>query len=92
MQRIMQAVADIRPDLDQELLKEYLNELFAWNPQLGLVSKKDPERTVKRLIRLSINLWEYTEQVSGLGNRPEGLQFLDIGTGGGFTDFRIYAR
>lgn len=85
--RVLEAVSGVHPGLDSGLLKRYLEELFTWNPQIGLVSKKDPEGTVIRLIRLSINLWDYTEQTSGFTPGPEPVRFMDIGTGGGFPGF-----
>ena len=82
--RVLEDVAEIRPGWDTNLLKHYLEELFKWNSQIGLVSKKDSAKTVTRLIRLSISLWDYTEQTSGLLKESSATRFLDIGTGGGF--------
>jgi len=84
IQRVLEAVAGIHPGLDSGLLKQFLQELFTWNPQVGLVSKKDTERTVIRLIKLSITLWDYTQQSSGFTKQPGIARFMDIGTGGGF--------
>ena len=81
---VIEAVSGIRPGWDSDPLKSYLEELFKWNSQIGLVSKKDPTKTVTRLIRLSISLWDYTEQTSGLLKETGATRFLDIGTGGGF--------
>ena len=81
---VMRDLEGIQPSPDPAVLKPYLEELFSWNPRLGLVSKKDTEKTVSKLIQLSISLWNFTYQNQHPSLEPAMAPFMDIGTGGGF--------
>jgi 16S rRNA (guanine527-N7)-methyltransferase len=77
--RVTAALADLverfSPGLDP-----YLEELLKWNPQLGLFSKRDPERILTKLLRQSVALWDFTCEARG--GAP--ARAVDVGTGGGF--------
>ena len=91
---VLTAVASdvARVDLDQ--LAVLLEELFRWNPQLGLVSKQNTTDVVVRLIRRSVETWRFVADNTGLA--PSGtanstnstggpvIRVADVGTGGGF--------
>ncbi len=42
------------PRLDERILDLFVEELFRWNPQLGLVSKRDTPAVVARLVEQSV--------------------------------------
>lgn len=80
---VLGAVEDLIPRFDPGVLRLYLEELARWNPQLGLVSKRDTTRTVARLLRESVSLWDFVAEVA----RPEVgaiRRVVDIGSGAGF--------
>lgn len=70
--------------IDSAMLGVFLDELFRWNTQLALVSKRDTPAVVGRLLRQSVLLWDFTsnslnnERIAGVG------RVVDIGSGGGF--------
>jgi 16S rRNA (guanine527-N7)-methyltransferase len=84
LDRIVAEIDSTPSGLNSRQLRLYLEELFRWNPQVGLVSKQNSEATVLRLIRLSFHLWEYTAQFLDWGGRQDIIRFMDIGSGGGF--------
>lgn len=70
--------------LDSTRLHAFLNELFRWNPRLGLVSKQDTPRIVAGLIGQSVRFWDFVEDHTGIEPERYGCRVADIGTGGGF--------
>ncbi|NIM19329.1 MAG: hypothetical protein GTO51_03010 [Candidatus Latescibacteria bacterium] len=81
---ILQLISDISPRLNAEHLRVYLEELLSWNRSLGLMSKRDPERTAAKLIRLSVDLWDFLAGDISLEGFSDSARVLDIGPGGGF--------
>ncbi len=88
---VLTAVASdvARVDLDQ--LAVLLEELFRWNPQLGLVSKQNTTDVVVRLIRRSVETWRFVADNTGLAPSATAsstggrrIRVADVGTGGGF--------
>lgn len=73
--------------IDPNLLTLLLEELFRWNPQLGLVSKQNTTDVVARLIRRSTQLWRFVTENTNfpttLANDPP-IRVADVGSGGGF--------
>jgi 16S rRNA (guanine527-N7)-methyltransferase len=69
------------PELDPEILELYLREVLEWNPRVGLVSKRDTERIVSRLVADSMFLWD---QALKMAPENRALGAVDVGTGGGF--------
>lgn len=73
--------ADAR--LPRPALAEFLHEVMAWNPRLGLVSKRSTVEVLERLAAESTGLCDLA--VQGLDGSPdEPLRVVDIGSGGGF--------
>jgi 16S rRNA (guanine(527)-N(7))-methyltransferase RsmG len=70
--------------LDPTRLHAFLNELFRWNPRLGLVSKQDTPRIVAGLIGQSVRFWDFVGARTGIDPGQRGCRVADIGTGGGF--------
>jgi 16S rRNA G527 N7-methylase RsmG len=62
VERVMKDLGGVQTRLGPDILSSYLEELFSWNQRLGLVSKKDSEKTVARLIQLSISLWDFVSK------------------------------
>jgi len=77
--RVIFALGDVRSRLGDGL-PIYIDELLKWNPQLGLVSKRQPTETVAKLIQQSVELYDFTVAHT---SAPVS-QVLDIGSGGGF--------
>jgi 16S rRNA (guanine527-N7)-methyltransferase len=80
------SVADLVPRLDPRTLGVYLEELFRWTPQLGLVSKRDTPLVAVRLIRQSVALWDFVAETATPANQPI-RRVVDIGSGAGFPGF-----
>ena len=80
---VLAAVEDLAPRFEAKTLRVYVEELVHWNPQLGLVSKRETPRVVARLLRESVLLWDF---VAGAAPPPGGRvrRVLDIGSGAGF--------
>ena len=78
-------VLDTLPDLlarfERPEFDDYVEELLKWNPQLGLVSKKSTPRIVARLVRRSVELWDFAVEYADL---ETGGRVVDVGSGGGF--------
>jgi 16S rRNA (guanine527-N7)-methyltransferase len=66
--------------LSTDHLDLFLEEIFKWNPQLGLVSKQTPAQVLERLIRQSIDMWNRASVQAD----PGVPSFVDVGSGGGF--------
>jgi 16S rRNA (guanine527-N7)-methyltransferase len=81
---VLNALPDVASRLDRRLLKTYVDELFSWNPSLRLISKRDPALTASKLIRLSVNLWDFVDNELGSSELPAPVRVVDIGSGGGF--------
>jgi len=80
---VLASVAGAFPRLDRRVLEVFLEELFRWNPQLGLVSKRDTPVVVGRLIEQSVRLWDFIVEATP----PEAARLrdvADIGSGAGF--------
>jgi 16S rRNA (guanine527-N7)-methyltransferase len=81
---VLAATADVQSRVDPVVLRSFLEELFLWNPQLGLVSKREPVAVVVRLIRESVLLWDFVGQTL-TGEQMAGIRrVLDVGSGAGF--------
>jgi 16S rRNA G527 N7-methylase RsmG len=70
--------------MDRHRLHTFLDELFRWNPRLGLVSKQDPPRIAARLIGQSVRFWDFVRSETGIDPSRGVCRVADIGTGGGF--------
>jgi 16S rRNA (guanine527-N7)-methyltransferase len=81
---VMSALSDIATRLDDQRLRTYVGELFRWNPTLRLISKRDPAQTASKLIRLSVNLWDFVVNETRMSPLPDTIRVVDIGSGGGF--------
>jgi 16S rRNA (guanine527-N7)-methyltransferase len=82
-QRVLHAIEDVRQRLVAFPLEGYLDELFRWNPQLGLISKQDSSKVAARLIHQSVALWAFVAGGTGYsGERP--CRVADVGSGAGF--------
>ena len=82
--KVLNALSDTASRLDHDGLGVFLEELFRWNPQLGVVSKKDTPAVVSRLFQLSICLWDFVSESAEDGHARVGRRIVDIGAGGGF--------
>jgi 16S rRNA (guanine527-N7)-methyltransferase len=76
--RVVAALADLSPRLSLDSLTIYIQELLAWNQQIGLVSKQNTPSVIEHLVRQSLALWDFVSTVA----RPERV--ADVGAGGGF--------
>jgi 16S rRNA (guanine527-N7)-methyltransferase len=80
---VLASLAGAFPRLDRRVLEVFLEELFRWNPQLGLVSKRDTPAVVSRLVEQSVHLWDFIVEATP----PEAARLCDvadIGSGAGF--------
>lgn len=89
LRQIFDAISDLVPRFQEDLLATYLEEVCRWNPHLGLVSKRNTPKVLADLVRRSVNLWEFLvgstgRSVVGRLSHPEGIRIMDVGTGGGF--------
>lgn len=81
--RVLAAIDDLRSRIDPVTLRLFVEELLRWNPQLGLVSKRDTPAVVVRLIRQSGWMWEFVCESLGEGRVTRIERIVDIGSGGG---------
>ncbi len=81
---VLHRITDLSPRLEMERLQLYIEELLSWNPTLGLISKHEPEVTAAKLIRLSVDLWDFFVKEADLTGEATPHRFIDIGSGGGF--------
>jgi 16S rRNA (guanine(527)-N(7))-methyltransferase RsmG len=81
---VLKASSDFLGRIDHEPLEIFLDELFRWNPQLGLVSKQKPAIVAAGLIRHSVRLWDFAVEATGGPSGDRSWRVVDIGTGGGF--------
>ena len=81
---IVTTISDLRPRLNPDLLDVFLAELLTWNPQLGLVSKRNTSDVVARLIRNSVDMWEFVANHTSFSTSDSPWRVVDIGSGGGF--------
>jgi len=80
---VLAAVTELAPRFDAGALGVYLEELFRWNPRLGLVSKQDTPVVVARLLRQSVALWDFVDG-AGASSNAQIRSVVDIGSGAGF--------
>lgn len=81
---MLAAVAGAIPRLPRDTLTIYLEEILRWNPQLGLVSKRDARAVLKRLLDESIRLWDFIAEAVGTERATELRDVIDVGSGAGF--------
>ncbi len=81
---VLAAVAGMLPRLRRETLSIYLEEIFRWNPQLGVVSKRDTQAVVARLLDQSVRLWDFIVETAGNERASRIRDVIDIGSGAGF--------
>ena len=80
---VLHAIPDILPRFDRSQLELFLADVVGFNPQLGLVSKQDTPAVLAKLLRQSVQLWDFV--CSGTQDRlPAAPRVVDIGPGGGF--------
>lgn len=84
---VLNAVSGMFSPPNRENLAVFLEELFRWNPQLGLVSKKDTSTVVIRLVEQSVRIWDLVSGSIGDARARTVRRILDIGAGGGFPGF-----
>ena len=83
--KVLAAVAGPSHRLDVRTLHLFVEELFTWNPDIGLVSKRETPSVVTRLIERSIHLWDFVcEALAGEHAAANLRRVVDIGTGAGF--------
>lgn len=58
----------------------HVTEILRWNPQLGLVSRRDPQAACERLILESLELLNTVREDGDSGE----IWCVDVGSGGGF--------
>ena len=80
---VFAALVGAFPRLDRRVLEVFLEELFRWNAQLGLVSKRDTPAVVGRLVEQSVHLWDFVVEALPPETAPLG-DVADIGSGAGF--------
>jgi 16S rRNA (guanine527-N7)-methyltransferase len=88
---VLTAVAADVTRVDLDKLTIFLEELFRWNPQLGLVSKQNTPDVIVRLIQRSMQMWQFVADHTGLtpsgvakGAHAQPIRVADVGSGGGF--------
>lgn len=69
-----------RPTTVDAVLREYRAQVLRWNRQISLISRKDPEGTLDRLLLQSR---EGLTLLVREGLVPPGIAFFDLGSGGG---------
>ncbi len=82
--QIIDEIPDLYPRFDPRLFQVFLEELLTWNPQLGLISKRATPAVAARLIRLSVELWEFAAEYGAYNRRTGPWRVADIGSGAGF--------
>lgn len=79
-QLIVNKSVTYNPGVSAPLLLAYLQDVLRWNPQLGLVSRRDPLVVCERLVMESLELLTLV--------RADGVESpvrcVDVGSGGGF--------
>lgn len=68
---------------NETALRIYLERLLSLNPQLGLISKRDPVTVARRLVDRSVALWDFLQANTGAGGSAP-RRVADIGPGAGF--------
>jgi 16S rRNA (guanine527-N7)-methyltransferase len=79
-QYIVNKSVTLNPALPSEALLAYLRDLLRWNPQLGLVSRRDPLAACERLVLESVELLTLV-RAAGVDTPA---RCVDVGSGGGF--------
>jgi 16S rRNA (guanine527-N7)-methyltransferase len=80
---VLAAVDDLVPRVDTRTLELYVEEIVRWNPQLGLVSKRNTPQVIARLFRESVALWDFVTAAAAPAGEAIG-RVVDIGSGAGF--------
>jgi 16S rRNA (guanine527-N7)-methyltransferase len=78
------ASAGVLPRVDRNALTVFLEEIFRWNSQLGVVSKRETPAVVARLLDESVRLWDFIDAAVQRGEAPPLRDVIDIGSGAGF--------
>lgn len=81
---VLDRIGDLRSRFEPAPLTVFLEELFRWNSQLGLVSKQNTPDVVVRLICQGAALWDFACSAVGGERMGRVERVLDIGSGGGF--------
>ena len=79
-QLIVNKVVSYNTRTPPALLLAYLQDVLRWNPQLGLVSRRDPLAACERLILESLELLTLVRA----GGVESPMRCVDVGSGGGF--------
>ncbi len=82
--RIVESLPEIHGRLDVNLLRTFLEELLDWNPQLGLVSKRETPFVTAYVIRRCVEMWDFIVDHARDNARDEPRDIADIGSGAGF--------
>jgi 16S rRNA (guanine527-N7)-methyltransferase len=81
---ILSALGSVTARFTPGALETFLASLLRWNPQLGLISKRDPTAVAARLVGQSVALWEFVASEGVFAQAPKPWRVADVGTGGGF--------
>lgn len=84
IRRVVEMLGDRVDRFDRSNLEVFLEEIFNWNPQLGLVSKRETPDVVGRLVCRSLDLWDFIAPHASPRPGEKTLRIADIGSGGGF--------
>lgn len=80
---VLGRLGEARGRFQEAAIRAFLHELLSLNPRLGLISRKDPVPVAARLVRRSLDLWDFVSpRVAWAPGRP--VRTADIGPGGGF--------
>jgi 16S rRNA (guanine527-N7)-methyltransferase len=82
--RIIESLPGINQRLDVNLLRTFLEELLAWNPQLSLVSKRETPSVTTHVIHRCIEMWDFAANYATERSHDTPLDIADIGSGAGF--------
>ncbi|MEE9269865.1 MAG: RsmG family class I SAM-dependent methyltransferase [Candidatus Krumholzibacteria bacterium] len=80
--RVLSTLSDLSGRLDLATLHVYVHEILDWNPDLGLVSRRDTPTVLAGLIRQSIDFWDLVVKTCTVDT--ESWRVADIGSGAGF--------
>lgn len=82
--QIVESIPGIRQRLDVVLLRVFLEELLSWNPQLGLVSKRDTPSVTANVIHRCVEMWDLIGEHVKDSSHEKPRNVADIGSGAGF--------
>jgi len=66
-----------------EFIERYLHQILRWNAEIGLVSKKDPAATCRRLLLESAEFGDVIARALE-PDRTAAIRVADVGSGAGF--------